>query len=241
MARAKRRVDENEVEEIVLLKLKELGGRKNKLTYNNVYEFNKKIAGNPEYLKEDGGLFSKYGYDFWAGSYKGQDYYGKEKINEIKNSIEVKAVGRDFIPEVQDILILVDTFHKEPELLSKKLVKVFEADKKKITKITKENEELKLKNKKLEQDLADFKKGFATVFLNSNSAYNSLNDVLSVSSLRDGNINAELQNMFKDEYDLFGEKVKNATSGNDKESGVKVTSISEIEVMEKRRKRRQGL
>ena len=42
MARARREVDEIEVEEIIRLKVEELGGAKNKLTNNSVFQFNKK-------------------------------------------------------------------------------------------------------------------------------------------------------------------------------------------------------
>lgn len=49
MARAKRTIDKEEVDEIIYLKLKELGGMKKRLTYNSVFTFNKEIANNPKY------------------------------------------------------------------------------------------------------------------------------------------------------------------------------------------------
>ena len=48
MARAKRTIDKEEVDEIIYLKLKELGGMKKRLTYNSVFTFNKEIANNPK-------------------------------------------------------------------------------------------------------------------------------------------------------------------------------------------------
>lgn len=237
MARAKRTVDEVEVDEIINLKLEELGGRKNKLTANGLAKFSKKIANNEEYTRSDGSLFNYYGYDFWASDYKGEDYYGKKRLAEIKNSVEVRVAGRDFLPEVQDIILLVDKYHKEPEILSKKLCKVFEDDKKKITKLTNEISQVKEEKTKLKSDLEEFKRGFATLFLNSNSADNSLNDVLSVPRLRDGNVSAELQNMFKEEYKDLVDTYTNITASNEN----KMDNVSDIAKLKARRERRRGL
>lgn len=76
MPKARREYDIEEVKEIVDLKLKELGGIKNKLTYNSVFQFNKKIANNDKYKRSNGELFKLYGYDFWYGEYNGEPYYG---------------------------------------------------------------------------------------------------------------------------------------------------------------------
>ena len=194
MARAKRTVDEVEVDEIINLKLEELGGRKNKLTANGLAKFSKKIANNEEYIRSDGSLFNYYGYDFWASDYKGEDYYGKKRLAEIKNSVEVRVAGRDFLPEVQDIILL-------------------------------------------KSDLEEFKRGFATLFLNSNSADHSLNDVLSVPRLRDGNVSAELQNMFKEEYKDLVDTYTNITASNEN----KMDNVSDIAKLKARRERRRGL
>ena len=237
MARAKRTVDKEEVEEIINLKLEELGGRKNKLTANGLAKFSRKIANNEEYTRSNGSLFNYYGYDFWASDYKGEDYYGKKRLAEIKNSVEVHVAGKDFLPEVQDIILLVDKYHKEPEILSKKLSKVFESDKKKITKLTDEISQLKEEKDKLKNNLDDFKRGFATLFLNSNSTDNSLNDVLSVPRLRDGNVSAELQNMFKEEYKEVVDTYKNAAIHTKDEKN----NVSDITKLTARRERRRGL
>ena len=156
MARAKREIDKEEIEEIILLKLEELGGRKSKLTANNVAKFSKEIANNEKYKRKNGKLFNYYGYDIWAGRYKGQDYYGKIKLAEIKNSIDVVAVGKEFIPDIQDIIILVDKNYKEPEKLSKKLISIFESDKKRIDKLSKELDKVKEQNKRLKQNFNEY-------------------------------------------------------------------------------------
>lgn len=212
MARPKREVNKEEVDEIINLKLEELGGRKNKLSANNLAKFSKKIAKNKEYTRADGSLYNYYGYDFWAGEYKGVDYYGKIRLAEIKNSVDVIVAGKEFIPEVQDIIVLVDKYHKQPELLTKRLCNIFNSDKQKITKLTNEINNLEEENKKLKEQLGDFKRGFATVFLNSNSTENSLEDVLSIQRAKDGYICDELQNMFKgDLQEFIGTTKENTT------------------------------
>lgn len=235
MARAKRAVDKAEVDEIIMLKLEELGGRKNKLSANNLSKFSKKIANNKDCTRDDGSLYNYYGYDFWAGDYKGVDYYGKTRLAEIKNNVDVKVAGKEFLPEVQDIIMLVDRYHKEPEVLSKKLCKIFEGDKKKIERLTGKVNELQEDKNKLKNNLDDFKRGFASLFLNSNSTNNSLEDVMTVPRLRDGNVSAELQNMFKEEYQEFVN-----IHGNNvlKEEQNNVTDMTKIT---KRRERTRGL
>lgn len=241
MARAKREIDKDEIEEIILLKLEELGGRKSKLTANNVAKFSKEIANNEKYKRKNGKLFNYYGYDIWAGRYKGQDYYGKIKLAEIKNSIDVVAVGKEFIPDIQDIIILVDKNYKEPEKLSKKLISIFESDKKRIDKLSKELDKVKEQNKRLKQNLQDFQEGFLNMFFNSNQTDNSLTDILTVPRAKDGYISQELQDMFKDEYDLMiGEAMKLVNISN---SNNKVISVAKNNsaIEEKRRNRRLGL
>lgn len=241
MARAKREIDKEEIEEIILLKLEELGGRKSKLTANNVAKFSKEIANNEKYKRKNGKLFNYYGYDIWAGSYKGQDYYGKIKLAEIKNSIDVVAVGKEFIPDLQDIIILVDKNHKEPEKLSKKLVSIFESDKKKIDRLNKELDKIKEENKRLKENLQDFQEGFLNMFFNSNQTDNSLADMLTVPRAKDGYISQELQNMFKDEYDLMiGEAMKLVNTSNSNNKVIPVAKTNSA-IEEKRRNRRLGL
>lgn len=138
MARAKRTIDKEEVDEIIYLKLKELGGMKKRLTYNSVFTFNKEIANNPKYKRKNGELFTLYGYDFWASSYNNEDYYGRQRINEIKNTSNVIVAGKEFIPEVEDIHALVNDYYKKPEVLYKKLAKVFEMDKNKLKNLAKD-------------------------------------------------------------------------------------------------------
>lgn len=235
MARTKRIVDETEVDEIIMMKLDELGGRKNKLSANNLAKFSKKIANNKEYTRDDGSLYNYYGYDFWAGDYKGVPYYGKKRLAEIKNTVNVTVAGKEFLPEIQDILILVDKYHKDPNVLGKKLCKLFEDDKKKIKRLTERVTELQEEKNKLKNNLQDFKTGFATLFLNSNSTDNSLEDVLTVPRLKDGAVSAELQNMFKEDYQEFTKSIKKENVEE------KQNNVSDITRAERKRERIRGL
>lgn len=235
MARTKRIVNETEVDEIIMLKLDELGGRKNKLSANNLAKFSKKIANNKEYTRDDGSLYNYYGYDFWAGEYKGVPYYGKKRLAEIKNTVNVTVAGKEFLPGIEDILILVDKYHKDPEILGKKLCKIFEDDKKKIKRLTERVSDLQEEKDKLKTNLDDFKRGFASLFLNSNSTDNSLEDVMSVPRMKDGIVSAELQNMFKEDYQEF---IK-STKKDDTEE--KQDSVTEMPMSERKRDRLRRL
>ena len=235
MARTKRKIDEVEVDEIIKMKLDELGGRKNKLSANNLAKFSKEIANNKKYTRADGSLYNYYGYDFWAGEYKGVPYYGKKRLAEIKNTVNVTVAGKEFLPGIEDILILVDKYHKDPEILGKKLCKIFEDDKKKIKRLTERVTDLQDEKDKLKTNLDDFKRGFASLFLNSNSTDNSVEDVMSVPRMKDGIVSAELQNMFKEDYQEF---IK-STKKDDTEE--KQDSVTEMPMSERKRDRLRRL
>ena len=239
MARARREVDEIEVEEIIRLKVEELGGAKNKLTNNSVFQFNKKIANNPEYKRKDGKLFNLYGYDFWAGNYKGEDYYGKKKINEIKNETNITVAGEIFIPEVQDVILLVNQYHEKPEMLSRKLASIFTADKKKIAKLEKENQKLKKDKENLKKNLEDFQIGFASLFCNSHYMSNSLTDVISMKRSNDELVYNELKNMFKSEDKIL--QMASIGSKGEKSSNENVENIVDESILEAKRNRLKGL
>lgn len=208
MSKPKRKVDHEEVEEIIALKLKDLGGIRKKLTYNSVFKFNEKIASNEEFKRKNGELFNRYGYDFWAGQYNGVDYYGKQKIDEIKRNSNVKVIGEEFTPGIKDITMLVSDLHSKPEVLIRKLVSIYEKDKKKIASLENEVEKLNKQTEKLTKDLRAFEKGFTTVFYNSILDSNSLPNVLSMKKSKDGLIFDELKNMFSQDNTRFSKIVK---------------------------------
>lgn len=196
MARTKREFDIEEVNEIVNLKLRELGGIKSKLTYNSVFQFNKKIACNSEYKKSNGELFTLYGYDFWASGYNGEDYYGRKRIDEIKNNSNVQIVGEEYAPDMQDIITLVNDFHKKPDLLVKKLLRLFSRDKNKVKSLEQENTKLKKQNELLDKRIANFEKGLVTLFYNSSVPHNSLENVMNLTNSQDAIVRDQLLNMF---------------------------------------------
>ena len=223
MARAKRTIDKEEVDEIIYLKLKELGGMKKRLTYNSVFTFNKEIANNPKYKRKNGELFTLYGYDFWASSYNNEDYYGRQRINEIKNTSNVIVAGKEFIPEVEDIHALVNDYYKKPEVLYKKLAKVFEMDKNKLKNLEEENDDL-------QKALQSFEREFASIFCNSRLADNSLVDVMSMNKSKDSVVYDSLKNMFNDD------KLVELSKG-DKKNNIDTSNVLSLKREERRKKR----
>lgn len=223
MARQRTEVDVLEIEEIIQLKLKELGGLKSKLTYNNVWNFNKELV-KSQVKRSNGECFKLYGYTFWASNYNGEDYLGKAKIDEIKNSNEITLAGETFSKDIQDILILVDKYKNKPQDLSKKLVKLFESDRKKIEALSEQNKKLNDEVVKLRDSLDKFEKGFATMFCNSVYTDNSLNDVMSLKRSGDQYVVDELKNMFNKDED----KISKILSP-EKEEAPKSTKVLEIQ------------
>jgi hypothetical protein len=203
MARPKMKYEEQEVDEIIELKLAQLCGQKSKLTYNNVWNFNKEITNNKKYTRKNGEKYKLYGYSFWATGYNGEDYYGKHRIDEIKGEDEFILAGKAFIAEMQDISLLVNRYHKNPQVLSEKLIKLFESDRKKIKMLVEQNQSLCLALKNANNNLEGFKKSFATVFYNSAETKNSLRDVISLTKSEDKVIYDELKNMFIDDNKLI--------------------------------------
>ena len=223
MARQKIKVDILEVEEIINLKLKDLGGLKSKLTYNNVWNFNKELVKN-EVNRENGKPFKLYGYTFWASSYNGEDYLGKAKIDEIKTSNDIVLAGETFSKDVQDILILVDKYKNKPQELSKRLVNIFESDRNKINNLSEQNKKLNEEVLMLRDSLSKFEKGFATMFCNSVYTDNSLNDVMSLKKSGDPYVEDELRNMFNRDEDRIS-KILSPQNTADNDNSSKVLDI----------------
>lgn len=195
MARKKAEVNTEEVDEIINLKLRELGGLKSKLTYNNVWNYNKELVKNKK-TRSNGKPYNLYGYTFWASGYNGEDYYGKKKIDEVKTAEEIVLVGTSYTKDVQDILLLVDKYKSSPQELSKKLVKIFESDRKKINLLSEQNNKLNDEITKLREEKAKLEEGFATVFYSSINESNSLNDVMSIRKSGDEFVKDSLRTMF---------------------------------------------
>ena len=207
MARQKSKINKNEVDEIISLKLNDLGGLKSKLTYINVWTFNKKLV-KEKALNSEGKPFTLYGYTFWASGYNGEDYYGKAKIDEIKSSEEIILAGESFSKEVQDILILVDKYKDKPQELSKRLVKIFESDRKKMSALTEQNKSLNEEVLSLRKQKEQLEEGFTTVFYNSIYTDNSMTDVMSITKSGDSYMLDSLKTMFNEDENKLNQIVE---------------------------------
>lgn len=205
MANPKMTYDEQEVNEIIQLKLQQLGGVKKKLTPNNVKNFNEEIAENPLYLRSNGQMFKKYSYTFWID----KNYYGNKKVREIQEADEeFNLAGEAFVPEVKDIILLVNKYMNNPQQLTQRLIKLFEGDKKELTYLRRQVAELHSSLDRAKNDLEQFKIGFVTVFMNSIESYNSLNDVLSLKKSEDNLILDELKTMFNGDFTTFKQEIR---------------------------------
>lgn len=200
MARPKNEFDENEVEEIIELKLIELGGLKSKLSYNNVWNFNKKLVYD-NVKRENGNFFNLYGYSFWASDYDGKEYYGRRKIDEIKKSNRVILAGESFNQDNEDLLIIIDKFKNNSKELSTRIIQAFERDRKKNKLLKEQNQKLIDEVHKLRDIIKKFELGFTTVFYNSIFTDNSLNDVMSLKLSGDEYVRDELKKMFNNDED----------------------------------------
>lgn len=222
MSRYKNKYDEDEVYEIIKLKLEQLAGVKSNLTYNNVWNFNKKLV-EEKMKRSNGQYFNLYGYTFWASSYKGKDYYGKQKIDEIKKE-EFILAGKSFETELQDIFQLIKDYNKNPRKTSEIIIKNFLKDKERIEFLEERNHRLEENNLKLKEDMKKFKNGFATIFFNSIESSNSLSDVMSLKKSEDIFIYDELKNMFNDDLSFIENNIsKENTNKNNKD--LKVLNI----------------
>ena len=100
--------NKEELEEIINLAKEELDGRIDKLTYNYVTKFNKKIANNKEFVRSNGELFNLYGYNFWAVK-----DVGRKLIDKAKGSRDIVAVGEAFVIDVSDVRMVVERHYKK--------------------------------------------------------------------------------------------------------------------------------
>lgn len=185
-----------EAQEILDLAFKDVGCIKSKITYNYVSKFNNHIANNPDYIRENGEYFNDLGVRFWSKSYDNKPYYGKIIIDKLKSTDDVNTGGEYFDIDNKDIESLINRYHNKPEELKKRMINLFLKDRKTILDLRNRNDKLTEKVKEKEKYIKQFEEGFATIFWNSTSTYNSLNDVLTLQRPEDGQVNQELLNMF---------------------------------------------
>lgn len=200
MARPRKQIDKNEIDEIIELYIDSiLKGRAIEISNNGVSNFNKIIANNREYIRKNGEYFNLYGYTVWAGQYKGEDYYGKKKIKEIKEENEIKVVGEGFSPEVLDIVKLVEDLKNKPEILLTRLCSLFNREREKTKQLQNQVDKLKQDKQNLEAKINLMDISLTNFMFQSQSVDNSLNDMFNMSKSTDGICFNELCNMFNED------------------------------------------
>ena len=201
-----------EAQEILDLAFKDIGCVKSKITYNYVSKFNSHIANNPNYIRENGEYFNDLGVRFWSKSYNNKPYYGKIIIDKLKSTEDVTTGGEAFDINNKDIESLINRYHDKPEELKKRMINLFSKDRKTILDLRIRNDKLTDKINEKEKYIKQFEEGFATIFWNSTSTYNSLNDVLTLQRPEDGQVNQELLNMFNQDKEGLANKFDSFTA-----------------------------
>ncbi|MDD7753263.1 MAG: hypothetical protein PUJ51_01990 [Clostridiales bacterium] len=204
--------NKEELEEIINLAKEELDGRIDKLTYNYVTKFNKKIANNKEFVRSNGELFNLYGYNFWAVK-----DVGRKLIDKAKGSRDIVAVGEAFVIDVSDVRMVVERHYKNKTQLIKRLVKLFEDNKKKAEFYKKEFKKAEEKLNQKDKEIERLEQALITTFYNSYSAHNSLEDVASLSCHQDRIVYDEVKNAFNNDEGRIAEFFKKCTNTEDNE------------------------
>ncbi|QJA08773.1 hypothetical protein HF520_07360 [Romboutsia sp. CE17] len=218
-------IDKKEIEEIIKLRITELDGDASKLTYNSVWKFNERISKDKNYKRYDGKQFTSYGYHTWAGKYKNEYGYGKVRIDEIKNDAISKntennlntednhlelidITNENFTSSMNDIIMLVNDLHNEPQSLTRRLIKLFKRDKRTIAELEKENKELKEKLSKEQDKNNKLEKGVTNLFFASSSPNNSMENMINLSKSEDAFAYNELKNMFNADEERIKKLIK---------------------------------
>lgn len=184
--------DEEELNEIINLAIdKMLEGRNDKITYNKMVKFNKEIANNKDYKRSNGELFKLYGYNFWAVK-----DIGRKLVDEAKGVREVIAAGEAFVIDIKDIQLTIDKYYNNKTQLTKKMVDLFESNKKKAEVYKSELEKAKNLIEDKDKQIYALELGMATMFYNSYLNENSLEDIASLSNREDRIVYDEIKNAF---------------------------------------------
>lgn len=208
-----------EVDEIIELKIKELDGLASKLTYNNVWEFNKKISNNPDFKNFKGQQFNCYSSDFWSAKYKNKDNYGRSRITYYKDKGYKDAIfNGDFDPNIRDIVLAVNDLHSKPERLIRVLSKMFEEKVKTIEILDKSLEEHKLLLQAKDKMIKQMERATYNLFFASSDSRNSLRDMKDLRRSKDKFLINELESAVgnrKDFLDLLNEEESSSQEKHD--------------------------
>ena len=232
-----------EAQEILDLAFKDVGCIKSKITYNYVSKFNSHIANNPDYIRENGEYYNDLGTRFWSKSYDGKPYHGKIIIDKLKSTDDVNTGGESFDISTRDIEALINKYHNKPEELKKRMINLFLKDRKTILDLRNRNVKLTEKVEKQKKYIEQFEEGFATIFWNSTSTYNSLNDVLTLQRPEDGQVNQELLNMFNQDkkgltnkFNSFSERYNTGNIQTDKKPQTDNSSNNVLSIQDRLKK-----
>ena len=169
-----------EVDEIIELKIKDLDGIASKLTNNNVWQFNKKIADNPKFKNFKGETFHCYSGDFWTGRYKDKGY---------KSAI----FDGNFDPNLKDIILAVNDLHTKPEKLIKALSQIFLEKAQTIEILENSIEEYKVSLEAKDKLIKQMEKSTYNLFFASSDSRNSLRDMMNIKRSKDKFLINELE------------------------------------------------
>lgn len=198
-----------EVDEIIELKIKELDGVASKLTYNSVWQFNKKISNNSDFRNFKGEYFRCYSSDFWSTKYKNKDNYGRSRITYYKEKGYKDIVfDGDFDSNIKDIVLAVNDLHSKPEKLIRILSKIFEEERKTIEVLENSIEEYKLSLQAKDKLIKQMEKSMYNLFFASSDSRNSLRDMMNLRRSKDKFLINELESAVgsrKDFLDLLNE------------------------------------
>lgn len=193
-----------EVDEIIELKIKELGGIVAKLTYNNVWQFNKKIANNSEIKNFKGERFNSYSSDFWSAKYKNKDNYGRARIQYYKGKgCQDSIFNGDFDPALRDVILAVNDLHKEPERLVRVLSKMFTEKTKTIEILENSIEEYKASLDAQDKLIKQMEKSTYNLFFASSDSKNSLRDMMNLRRSKDKFLINELETAIGSRQDFL--------------------------------------
>jgi hypothetical protein len=232
MARKKNLIDESEIDEIINKFIEEeLNGSVAKLSSYSVHKYNEKIANNEKFKRENGKLFRLYKYNIWAGSYNGQDSYGKKRITELKQTAALSILAEEVPSDVADIALIVNALHKNPAKLTNKLSKIFNSERKRKDLIEAKNKKLKEENDRLKLKIAKMTEAMANFVYQSQSPDNSLNNMLNITKSRDSVCYEEFKEMFAHENGKIKKSVSKILKFDEERNDVKVKPLKREQKM----------
>lgn len=230
VGRPEKKKDEKEMDEIIELKLEELGGNFKKLTYNNVYLLSKKLYKEKISRKNGEGIYSKYSrYDWESG-------IGREKIDSKKNPKTIDIIENDFGTKTIDIVTIINKYSKNANELTKRLLPIILRDRRKIveleSKIEKIEIEYKDKIKTLKQKNENLENGVINLFYSSQSSKNSLINLMNIGKSGDKIVKENLEKMFGEDMSSLippeSTKITNYKVTNDKVIEIKNTDSKKV-------------